>query len=265
MGPLASASPASYWTQFHLPDFLAHIVTLRLIASPPVVTPFVTSNINGALWTIHEEFLCYLAVALLGSLGLYNRRAALLTLCVALFGVSLLCLRYFFFFASHLRPAPELMRFPPLLTAFLCGACFFLFQDKIVFTKRGVVLCFAAMAALLRWGVWPFLWLPFEAYLLFAFAFTPRIRLHHFARYGDFSYGMYLYAYPIQCLLVQHFIPGISAGALFLLTTPLALLCAILSWRFVEQPSLRLAKRPAVRSLPSDEANVESRLAPATN
>ena len=42
-------------------------------------------------------------------------------------------------------------------------------------------------------------------YLLFFFAFHPAFRLHRFGKFGDFSYGVYLYAFPIQ-QSVMHYI-----------------------------------------------------------
>lgn len=78
------------------------------------------------------------------------------------------------------------------------------------------------------------------SYALFYIAFHPGIRLHNFARYGDFSYGLYLFAFPIQQLLVRYFGAELTPYRLFLTAFPLTLLCAAFSWHFVEKPCLRL-------------------------
>ena len=56
---------------------------------------------------------------------------------------------------------------------------------------------------------------------LFWLAFHPSVRLYRWAKRGDFSYGIYLYAFPIQQLLVRY-VPGLHPLVLFLIATPLS-------------------------------------------
>lgn len=60
-------------------------------------------------------------------------------------------------------------------------------------------------------------------------------------QYGDYSYGMYLYAFPIQQTLLHFFrlTPLSLMGSAFLLTFPFA----FASWHLVEKRALRLKKR----------------------
>ena len=244
-GPFCSYSPAWYWSHFSPSDFIAHIATLRLIAAPPAITPVGEFNINGSLWTIHEEFLCYLIVALLGLTALFQRRGAILALFLGVFAASLAETHFGLNFP--LQGSEEFTRLLPLLAAFLLGSCFYLFQDKIAYRLWAGAICLAGAGALLRrTDSDSLLCLPLEAYALFAFAFAPQIRLHRFAQQGDFSYGLYLYAMPIQCLLIRHFALYLNGWTVFLLTTPLTLCCAVLSWRFVEKPFLRRKEKQAL-------------------
>jgi peptidoglycan/LPS O-acetylase OafA/YrhL len=80
------------------------------------------------------------------------------------------------------------------------------------------------------------------AYLVLWAAFHPLFRLHGFSKYGDFSYGMYLYAFPIQQLLVMHNSGSMNPYALFALAWPLSILAGMLSWYVVERPFLRRAR-----------------------
>jgi peptidoglycan/LPS O-acetylase OafA/YrhL len=72
--------------------------------------------------------------------------------------------------------------------------------------------------------------------------------LHGWARFGDFSYGTYLYAFPIQQLIVHGIGHSLPAGELFMLATPPTLLCAVLSWHGVEK--WFLPARPTVEPEP---------------
>jgi peptidoglycan/LPS O-acetylase OafA/YrhL len=68
-------------------------------------------------------------------------------------------------------------------------------------------------------------------------AYVPN--LHFFNRFGDYSYGLYIYAFPIQQALILYF-PGIRPLALFGVAFLLTLICAMLSWHLIESPALKL-------------------------
>ena len=76
-------------------------------------------------------------------------------------------------------------------------------------------------------------------YLVFYLAFEPAIALEDFGRRGDFSYGLYLYGWPVQQLIAYHFLPNLSPAAEFALSLPLAIVCAAISWHWIERPWLR--------------------------
>jgi len=76
--------------------------------------------------------------------------------------------------------------------------------------------------------------------LIFWFAFlkgTPRLNCIN--NETDLSYGTYLYAWPIQSLLIK-FIPGITPLSVVIRTTFSSAALAYLSWRLIEKPSLSL-------------------------
>ena len=55
----------------------------------------------------------------------------------------------------------------------------------------------------------------------------------------DVSYGVYLYAYPIQQVVIM-MLPGWSAVACLGVAVPIVLVLALLSWLLIERPALRL-------------------------
>lgn len=80
------------------------------------------------------------------------------------------------------------------------------------------------------------------AYLLLFLACWPALPLQGFGRYGDFSYGLYVFAYPLQQWIVQAAGTSISMPAFFAAAFSATLVLAVLSWRFIEAPSL--ARKP---------------------
>jgi len=137
------------------------------------------------------------------------------------------------------------------LTWFLGGTTLYAFRDTIKFDGRVAAVGAAALLATLMVRRGPvYVWPLAVPYLTFWFAFHPRIKLWRTTQRlgGDYSYGMYLYAFPIQQLLVLWFAAG-RPLVLFGLATPLTFAAAVLSWRLVERPFLR-RKHPQVIQLP---------------
>ena len=68
-------------------------------------------------------------------------------------------------------------------------------------------------------------------------------------RVGDLSYGIYLYAFPIQMLTLSRWLTPGNVWLITGLDLAIVLACATLSWRFVERPTMRL--KPTVERAPS--------------
>jgi peptidoglycan/LPS O-acetylase OafA/YrhL len=184
-------------------------------------------GINGSVWTIFYEFFCYIALALLGLSGILRANRVLLGILAATIVVSLL------FAYNHWTLAKHFARFLPL---FMAGVVFYRFRQRIPLRTSWMIcaLLLLALAARLPYGL-P-LALPLAgAYLIFAVAFHPHIRLHRIGRFGDFSYGTYLYAYPIQQLIMHWIGRPISPLLLFALAASSTLCIAVCSWYGVER------------------------------
>lgn len=78
---------------------------------------------------------------------------------------------------------------------------------------------------------------------------TPFIR--RFGRYGDISYGIYIYAFPVQQTVLWMGGKDLPFAAGLAIASVVTVACAFLSWHLVEHPALRLKSRlPARFSLP---------------
>ena len=197
----------------------------------PVAGPF-----NGSLWTLRHEVLAYILVAVLGSLGLLQRPR------LALAGLFLAICAYYVMPRLTGRIIPVTFSYVGL--PFFFGATFYIWRDKVIL-HGGIVLALLALAALL----WPTpLFFPaliaLLAYGVLWLGYAPSGRLREFNRLGDYSYGIYIYAFPIQQMLAWSGWrdPLPQAGMAFLLS----LGCAVLSWHFVEEPAMRLRRRRAL-------------------
>ncbi|WP_160115200.1 acyltransferase family protein [Bryocella elongata] len=247
--PLAHAVIASpAWGNFALQ-------TLRLCefeySSAFSANPF-PGPINGSLWSIQYEFWCYLGVAALASFGLLRRKWLLLASFVASVGVSVLWQVKGIVlggkFLGQLLGSPQL--WARMLPLYLAGVVAYLFRDRIRLNARGAVLALIVLigASFVSLG-WTLVFPAAGTYLALYLAFAPWLRLHGAARLGDFSYGTYLYAFPIAQIIMSRFGHEVPPWQLFVLATPLTLLAAIASWYGVERWFVPRARRnEAVRS-----------------
>lgn len=240
LAPLAVPSVRAYFAQLDYSKLLSSTAKLEQPEVPLVFagTPF--PLINGAMWSIAYEARCYVLVALVGLLLQRWHRWGWLGL--AAFAVVMLPLRHQvarwdFTLRTQLIDSTE--EFFRLLAFFAVGACFYLFRRHIGLRGR-----WAAGAAVLALGL---LFMPqlatlglatAGAYALFWVAFAPLAPLAGFKQLTDISYGLYLYGWPMQKLLLWYF-PSVPVWLLLAATAGLASLAGYASWHLVEAPWLK--------------------------
>ncbi len=121
---------------------------------------------------------------------------------------------------------------------FFAGSAILVFGDKIPVSIKAIPALLAVLLVSLADRhlaiVAYLLSMPF---LILNLAYAPGRMALRFNSFGDFSYGVYIYAYPIQQTLAS-LKPDLSFGGLTLISAVLTLGIAVLSWRFVEKPFL---------------------------
>ncbi len=197
--------------------------------------PFV---FNGSIWTLPYELICYLSVAVLAVVGLLKHaRRVLLLLFVAdwaLYALNWLAPSMF----HDLFPFRCMAELVMLPLYFLAGTICFLYRKKIVFspTRLGLSALVLVCALSNRWfGVVAPIALP---YLFFWLAC--KMPLYRFDARGDYSYGLYIYAFPIEQTLAFFRVQTDGFATYLTCALLLSMLFAILSYRLIEAPCLRL-------------------------
>jgi len=129
---------------------------------------------------------------------------------------------------------------------FFLGACCYLFRQHIAY--RLPIAALLLIGLLLSKGtvLGFYLYMLALPYLVFYFAQLDTPRLHAASRHGDLSYGIYIYAFPAQQLIMQLYGPGLSISTFFVMALLPTLVLAHLSWRFVEAPALAWARSPSI-------------------
>lgn len=194
-------------------------------------------TVNGNLWTLQPEYYCYLIIAALMLMGVFRHHRwysalALLVFVGAVIADILWKVGLPFYAVS---PAT-------LVLCFLAGNVFFLLADRIPFDGRLALASLVIYWVLSQVAGGVFLSMLFLCYLKI-FVGLVRIPTPGLLRRSDYSYGIYLYGFPIQQALM-HYFPGISAWWLMgVMSIGLTMMFSIFSWHWIERPVLSLRNR----------------------
>ena len=128
---------------------------------------------------------------------------------------------------------------------FFTGATFFLYRDRISLSRRRLLVALALLVLSTSIdGVFAITLLPCLAYVLLYLALVPAGPIRRWNRLGDYSYGIYIYGFPIQQWLIEG-MPGIEPAALIAVSAAIVTSLAVVSWHVVEAPAL--ARKPMQR------------------
>lgn len=239
LGPAFSTlGPGRYFTSAELPAYI--VKTLALVTgSAPLPGLFSTQAlpdmVNVSLWTLKYEVLCYIGLAVVGSAGLLDPRrrpfatAALLAL-VALVFIG--------------KPKPldsygltDNLRYFALY--FYAGVSAYLLRDRLPVHGAMLLPLGALFAAAIGTRFAELACCLFLGYATLWTATFTLGRLRAFTNDNDYSYGLYIFAGPIQQLLVS-LLPNAGPTMVSVNAVAIALPLAMLSWVVIERPAIAL-------------------------
>ncbi|KSW29275.1 acyltransferase [Cellulomonas sp. B6] len=237
-------------------DFLVSNWFLRMsffdVAATPSGVPY-PGAWNGSLWSLYVEFVCYLVIGALGFVGIVRRSA---TVMGALFALSVLAQANSATVLAYFGGNGDAFFQIKLLPFFLGGALLHMLRDRVPLHWAGAAVAAVGTTLLVvnvqGWGMQAAA--PLAVYVILWVASvvpTPSLMQRH-----DVSYGVYIYAFPVQQLLV---ILGLHTHGFLLynlLAVAVTLPFAIASWLLVERPVMRRARRATRRPGPEPAAPV---------
>jgi peptidoglycan/LPS O-acetylase OafA/YrhL len=235
LGPLVTT--AALGDYFAAPEFRSYF--LNLIGWPHYYLPGVFTDhpmqqVNGQLWTLPWDLVCYGGVALLAVIGLIRRPKLVLALLLAVVAMRT---------AMAFVPATRGMwsAGAKLAVAFSAGLTLYLLRDRV---PRSLPLMLGCVV--LVWLTSSRMPTANLAMLPLAYATIWLGQLDPPATWiagkADYSYGVYLFAFPLQQWVQT--VPMLRVWYLNAsVATVLAFGCAAISWHLVERPVLRRKRR----------------------
>ena len=235
IGPIATSLPLlNYFSDQEFWSYFSNIIGFMHYRLPGVFNNLPSQIVNGSLWTIQPEIFCYLWLSYLMISGfafkprLYCGFALFLMLIDAYVDLKS--------GASGDRSIGPLFQFR-LFTFFVAGGAMYHMRHSVPYSWSLFIGCILTTIILIAMPIWRALTIPMITYFTMFLGLTP-LPLPFIFKKGDYSYGIYLYAYPIQQIVCQSF-PNLRTwywNVAFAL--PLTLLAAIMSWHLVESPAL---------------------------
>lgn len=248
IGPLLTTLSASeYFRSGETYGYLAHNLTLfsMKFQLPGLFQNNPWPGINGSLWTLFYEVALYLLVGALGTVSFFSegRKFTGFVMSYAALYVSFKALMLNSALVSDFYGTESFFTWS---LPFVLGMSFYRYRQHIEHRFIGLLPFVVLAACTWRTGYFFECFVLAWTYLIFYLGYATQPAIDRYNQLGDYSYGVYIYAFPIQ-EIIAHLFKGLGPGSLMLLAFPLVLLAAIFSWHFIERPSMarrrELAKR----------------------
>jgi peptidoglycan/LPS O-acetylase OafA/YrhL len=241
LGPMLTTLPLhAYFHDTLFRQYFYNIVLLPRFALPGVLEHQVIPNVvNGSLWSLPVEYTLYLTLLLLGILRAPRWAIAILVVAGCWLSIEWSMQRDSLVVVYGMI-VQDVVQFG---VYFLLGVCVSRFGLERWMTVTSV--CAAAVLTIAA-EPWPAAsrivsWVTFPAVFL-TFGLSTSIAARALARLGDYSYGVYIYAFPVQ-QSVLYFLPSLSMTAYVLLSLVITFVFAAASWHLIEKRALRWKPR----------------------
>jgi peptidoglycan/LPS O-acetylase OafA/YrhL len=227
-------------------DYIDSVNLSKFIAGLPLLeTLGLPKSVNASLWSVAYEFRMYLLVPVLGYFGILDHswRVASLALLVSLY--------WCFGSVPSRLPGPGInflvinpSEFLRATTMFLWGAWFYTNYEKIPRKQMVFIAAVLILPLVLYFQVGRRIFFaPLAGFLFISIGLTNSNKFSRWLDQRDFTYGLYLYGWPVQLICLNWLGPYKNVLALSLFSIVFASLIGYASWMLVESPAIRFSSR----------------------
>lgn len=225
-------------TSFPITDYLISSKTYSYLLNNSLLFKFNiygylpgTSIVNVSLWTLPWETKAYAALALLAFL--WWSRKELIVLTVAIFSIVIFLMHHSITIFNN-PVYGHLFRFSSF---FFVGSAIYIYRKHIPLSQKYLLTSLIVLLFSVILKMFFFAYILLLPYIVISSAYVIGGFIRNFNKVGDYSYGMYLFAFPIQ-QSIYHLFPTINIVTMFFSSFLVTLLIAICSWHFIEKTAL---------------------------
>jgi peptidoglycan/LPS O-acetylase OafA/YrhL len=241
VGPFNTTLPINlYFKDPLFYDYLKSLSLFFLHQNLPgcfIDNPF-PKAINGSLWTLNFELTMYLTLFILGSVFFFFKRIQVFYL------VLFLGIYRFVFHDNSIIPKSLLWDYMDINYFIFFGKYFMVGSGLVVFKSYifkegyqiiwGLVVCWFFILFFPQFGTLHILLI---SYLILQVGVSDW-NIKFASKYGDLSYGTYIYAFPVQQSLANFLPHSVPFFVYCFFSFVITLLLAWCSWKFIERPAL---------------------------
>lgn len=200
------------------------------------------NSVNGSLWTLPIELVMYIG---LGGMWAFSwvarhKRSTLLVFTVLSTCAALCALAIF----TQIISVRWYGKVAEMAYMFFCGSTLYILRNHIRLSRSAALVAAAVLLVAAGIGSKAFhvVYLILLPYLLLYLAYVPKGVLRRFNRMGDYSYGIYIYAFPIQQAVAAMF-PGVTVFGMIGISGVITLALAVGSWHLIEKRAMTIGGR----------------------
>jgi peptidoglycan/LPS O-acetylase OafA/YrhL len=250
---LSSFSLQNYMQDSELLNFIIYNATILLTDYQELPGVFYNApfdrSVNGSLWTLPWELRMYLVLIGLGVLSYVLKKAKItfphvqiiVQAMIVFIALSSTALYFYFHFSENFHWF--YYKFFRFSSAFFIGGGLYVLRKYIHLNTMWVITVLSLLLFALYMSKTTFFiaYIVSMPYLVLCAAYLPKGKILKYNNVGDFSYGTYIYAWPIQQTLAITII-GISPTNMSMLAGIIVITLSVISWNLIEKPCMKLKR-----------------------
>lgn len=184
------------------------------------------TTVNGALWTLPIEFLCYVGCFIMYKLKMLEKKNFPISILIIAFGCSGI-----YYLATGLNVEILIAAIRPGIL-FYIGILYYVYRDNIILNLKVAILSVIGIAVLGFAGKLNYAMILCFPYLLIYICFGVKQINSRIGEVGRFSYGIYLCGFPIQQTIVAVAGGKMNAYLNMIFAIPIAVAVSVVLQKF---------------------------------